>query len=214
MIELLDYFLITFVALFVIINPLTTAFVFQNLLPYSTHDLKYQIAKRAALIAGTILIIFSLFGNFIFQIFGITIPAFKIAGGLILFGIAMNMIKKQEGEHDEKHHTSTELDSDDISVVPLAIPFISGPGSIATTMLLTSESQSRPEYLIVIISIILVVTLCYFTMKHSHKIVEKIGVTGKKISTKIFGLILAVISIQFVLNGAFDLLPEIAQFFK
>lgn len=209
LISLIDYLIISLAALFVIINPLTTAFVFQSLMPYGSSEIKKEIAKRSTLIAASVLIIFSVFGNFIFSLFGITIAAFKIAGGLILFGIAMKMIKTHEGEHDEKHHTSNEMDSDDISVIPLAIPFMSGPGSIATVMLLTTQASSALHFSVVIIAIIIILLTCYFALLYSHKITEYVGETGKKVSTKLFGLILAVISVQFVINGVIDLIPQL-----
>jgi multiple antibiotic resistance protein len=210
-IELLDYFLIAFTALFVIVNPITTAFIFQSLIPFGNHNLKKAVAFKASLVALSILLIFSLFGNFIFYVFGITIHAFKIAGGLILFGISMKMIKHHEGEHDEKHHMSTEMDSDDVAIIPLAIPFMSGPGSIATSILLTSQAQTKLHFLIVLVSIVIIMIICYFAMIYSKYITDVIGNTGKKIATKIFGLILAIISVQFVINGLIDLVPIIIQ---
>ena len=205
----LEYFFISIAALLVIINPLTTAFVFQSLIPYSTNQIKYHIAKRASIIALTILLVFALFGTYIFTLFGITLPAFKIAGGLILFSIAIKMLKSNQGEHDEKHHTGNEMDSEDISVVPLAIPFISGPGTIATTMLLIAQAQSTINTVMVLIAIVIGVLVAYLAMIHSHFITDRVGQTAKKIITKLFGLILAIISVQFVINGAFDLIPDI-----
>lgn len=183
-------------------------------MPYGSKELKNSIAKRSTIIAASVLIIFSLFGSFIFSLFGITIAAFKIAGGLILFGIAMKMIKSSGGEHDEAHHTSNEMDSDDISVIPLAIPFMSGPGSIATVMLLSTESSSTMHLSIVLLAIITIMLICYFALLYSHKITQYVGETGKKVATKIFGLILAVISVQFVINGSLDLLPEIIELIR
>ena len=210
---LFDYFLVSFAALFVIINPVTTSFVFNSLLPYASKDKKKQVALRASIVGFTVLLLFSLLGTYIFSLFGITLAAFRIAGGLILFGIAMGMIKSHSGEHDENHHMGDEMDFDDISIIPLAIPFISGPGSIATVMLLSTESSSIYHLIIVILAIITVIGLCYYGMKYSDYLVEKTGNTAKKIITKIFGLILAVISVQFVLNGIIDFLPQIAGFF-
>lgn len=178
-------------------------------MPYGSRNQKKLVAKRAAIVALTILVLFSLFGNTIFQIFGVTIPAFKIAGGLILFGIGMKMLKNHEGEHDEEHHTSSEMDSEDISVVPLAIPFMSGPGTIATTVLLTTQAENYMGLISVLIAIFLVIGISYFAMMYSNLITEKIGSTGKRIITKIFGLILAVISVQFVIDGIIEIAPKI-----
>ncbi|MFT4283079.1 MAG: MarC family protein [Candidatus Woesearchaeota archaeon] len=210
---LFDYFLISFAALFVIINPVTTAFIFNSLLPYASKAEKSNVAFKASLIAFIILILFSIIGTYIFSLFGVTMAAFKIAGGLILFGISMKMLKNNSGEHDENHHTSSERDFEDIAIIPLAIPFISGPGSIATVMLLSTQSTSFFHLLVVILTILIVVSLCYLAMKHSDFLVEKTGNTAKRIINKVFGLILAVISVQFILNGIASFLPEIAHLF-
>jgi multiple antibiotic resistance protein len=148
--------------------------------------------------------LFATLGGIIFQLFGITLSAFRIAGGIILFGIAMNMIRKS-GDEDQEQAEEAKADpsriTDDISVIPLAIPFISGPGSIATVMILTSEAPTIYHTALVYLAVVACTVSCYFAMIHSQHIVRFLGETGKQILTKIFGLILAVLAIQFVING-------------
>ncbi len=206
----LDYFLITFAAIIVIVNPVSTAFIFTSLLPNASKTKAKMIAKRATLTGTTIFFAFALLGSVIFQVFGITLAAFRIAGGLILFGIAMKMIKEHEGEHDEQKTVEDKDEfTDNISIVPLAIPFISGPGSIATVMILTTQAPSLAHTIIVFIAVAVTTMLCYFAMIYSKNIVQYLGQTGKRVITKIFGLILAVISVQFVINGILDVMPDI-----
>ena len=202
---LFEYFLISLTAMLVITNPITTSFIFSSLIPYGSNNVIRSTAMRATLVAGSVLLLFALFGMALFNMFGITLEAFRIAGGLILFGIAVKMINKHEGEHDEKHHTSSDLDTDDIAIIPLAIPFISGPGSIATVVLLSTEAVNIWHRIIVLLAVLIAVSLAYLAMIYSHKVVDFIGHTGKKIVTKIFGLLLAVISVQFVINGIVDI---------
>lgn len=202
-----EYLAITIAALFVIVNPLTTAFIFVSLLPHAKKKTIRATAKRSSLVAGGIFITFALLGSVIFKLFGITLEAFRIAGGLILFGIAMRMIHKGQDEGEEASGDDPHPDgkiANDISVIPLAIPFISGPGSIATVMILTSEAPTIWHVSVVFVAIILTVLACYFAMIYSHFLVKYLGETGKEIVTRVFGIILAVIAVQFVINGVLD----------
>jgi len=203
-----EYFIISFISLFVIINPITTALVFNTLLFFAKKEERALVAWRAVTFATGLLLIFAVLGQHILSLFGISIGAFRIAGGIILFGIGMNMIKNVKGEH---HHTeeNPDLKDDDVSIVPLAIPFISGPGAIATVLILTSEAPTVVHLAPVVLAIITVTTICYFMMKYSHRIAQKIGATERRVITKVFGIILVVISVQFVINGLLDSIPQI-----
>lgn len=202
--QLLEYLVITLLAVFVIVNPLTTAFVFMSLLPHTPDDQRRAIALRSVKIATAVLFAFASLGGILFQLFGVTLAAFRIAGGLILFGIAMGMIRRKP-ETEVKQAEAAQADqariTDDISVIPLAIPFMSGPGSIATVMILTSEAPTGWHTALVYISVIVTMAACYFAMIYSRYIVRLLGETGKEIMTRIFGLILAVLAVQFVING-------------
>ena len=204
---IIDYFFMSITSMFVIINPVTTAFIFTSIKPFGSNYEKKKIALRSTTLAFIILTLFVVTGQAIFNLFGITIGAFRIAGGLLLFGIAMGMIKNK-GEHDEKYHTSSEVDTEDIAIIPLAIPFMSGPGSIATAILLSTQAANIFKIIIVLLAITLVLIACYYGMIYSQQVVNLVGNTGKRIITKLFGLILIVISIQFVVNGILDLLPS------
>ena len=205
----LSYLLITIAGIFVIVNPLTTAFVFMSLTTHMTENQKKAIAGRSTRISTSIFFIFALLGGVIFQLFGITLAAFRIAGGIILFGIAMGMITSKKEEVDTTNEKPEGDISDDISVIPLAIPFISGPGSIATVMILTSEAPTIYHTVLVFFAVLFTTVSCYYSMVYSKVIVKYLGNTGKQIITKIFGLILAVISVQFVINGAANALVDL-----
>ncbi len=199
-----EYWLITIAALFVIVNPLTTSFVFVSLMAKSSEAARKVVARRSSLIATAIFVVFALLGSLIFKIFGITLEAFRIAGGLILFGIAMGMIRRGHDEGEEVSGDDPLGDGKfarDISVIPLAIPFISGPGSIATVMILTSQAPSAWHLILVFLAIIITTGACYLAMIYSNVLVRYLGETGKEIITRIFGIILSVIAVQFVING-------------
>jgi multiple antibiotic resistance protein len=213
---LFEYFLVAIAGMFVIINPLTTAFVFASLMPDASPTERAQVAKRASVASTIVLFIFAALGGLIFQIFGITLAAFRIAGGLILFGIGMGMLQKSEApDHDRADAKAAGRITEDISIVPLAIPFISGPGAIATAMILTSEAPDRWHVIVVFIAVLLTTVSCYFAMVNSSYLVRLMGDSGRRILTKVFGLILAVIAVQFVINGitgaVSDFLPELQR---
>lgn len=205
------YLFITIAGIFVIVNPLTTAFAFMSIMTNASEKRKKQIAARATKISTGIFFIFALLGSVIFQLFGITLAAFRIAGGIILFGIAMGMISKSVGENSDESKPEGEI-TDDVSIIPLAIPFISGPGSIATVMILTSEAPTIYHTVLVFLAVLITTVTCYYSMIYSKVIVRYLGNTGKQIITKVFGLILAVISVQFVINGMANVLVDFGIF--
>ena len=212
---LIEYFFIAIAAIFVIINPLTTAFVFASLTPYADRPERETIARRAVITSTIILFVFALLGSLIFQLFGITLAAFRIAGGLILFGIAMGMLQKSEApDHGPSDAQASGKIATDISIVPLSIPFISGPGAIATTMILTSEAPDRWHVIVVFIAVLITTVSCYFAMTHSRHVIRVMGDSGRRILTKLFGLILAVIAVQFVINGISDAVIDFVPRFQ
>jgi multiple antibiotic resistance protein len=160
----------------------------------------------------TILILFTLMGGTILKVFGITIGAFRIAGGLILFGIAMSMLSAQKSRVRITPGEEVEAQSkDDISIVPLAIPLISGPGAIATVMALQTQADSYLKTGVIILAILTAGLISYITYRYASTFLAKIGETGLNIMTRLLGLILAVMSVQFVINGIRDSFPEIFQ---
>jgi multiple antibiotic resistance protein len=202
---LFEYFLVAITGMFVIINPLTTAFVFASLTPYQGAEERERIARRAAITSTVVLFTFAVLGSVIFQLFGITLAAFRIAGGILLFGIGMGMLQKSAApDHNAADAQPSGTIADDISIVPLSIPFISGPGAIATAMILTSEAPDRWHVIAVFIAVLVTTVSCYFAMVHSNHVIRVLGDSGRRVLTKLFGLILAVIAVQFVLNGVND----------
>jgi len=200
---LFDYLLITMAAMLVIVNPLTTAFMFLALVPDADQKERRAIARRAATVSTGVLFAFALMGGVIFHLFGITLHAFRIAGGIILFGIAMGMLGRRS-----EHKGISGAERNDVSIIPLAIPFISGPGAIATVMVLVTEAPSIRHTALVYLAIATTTVLTYFAMVNSRHLVRYIGATGLQVVTRLFGLILAVLAVQFVINGITDLLRE------
>jgi len=199
-----------FVTVLVITDPLGNVPIFASLLNgYSLHE-RHAMIRRACLAAVAILTLFTLMGSVILKVFGITIGAFRIAGGLILFGIAMNMLSAQKSRVRITPSEQVEAQQkEDISIVPLAIPLISGPGAIATVMTLETQAENFYGTGIIVLAVMTAGAISYLTYRYASVYLLKVGETAINIMTRLLGLILAVMSVQFVINGIRDSFPEI-----
>lgn len=216
-----EYIFIAFPAIFLILNPFSAASSFLTLTQGQSEEAQIRTAKRACTSAFFILIFFALAGHFIFQMFHITISAFRIAGGIIVFQIGLNMLKLQPLRIKQTEEEMEEsLHKQDIAIVPLAMPLLSGPGAITTIMVLTAEINWKLkltgmlQMAGLVIASALSLVLIYYLMTHSRKLLELFKITGVGVMTRIMGLILTVIAAQFVINGVRDLLPEFAKILR
>lgn len=194
-------FLITaFVTLFVIIDPIGLTPLFVALTQGMTQKRRQTIALRAILTAFFVLSLFTLFGETVLSFVGISMPAFRIAGGLLLFLTALDMLfqrrtKRREDQAEEEDH------HDDPSVFPLGIPLIAGPGSIATMILLAGQ-QSDLTGLAMVLGIMLAVLAIVFLLFMTATWLERaLGKTGINVVTRLLGMLLSALAVQFVLDG-------------
>jgi multiple antibiotic resistance protein len=194
----------TFVTLLIVIDPPGIIPPFLALTVRKTEQQKKQIAARAIIISGIILVSFTVLGDLVLNWLKISLAAFSIAGGLLLFRAAFNMVLAQpsgidattQEENKEAQHSA------DISTFPLAIPLIAGPGSIASVILLSRTAENTWVTQAIVIGIVLIVlAITYVCLKLSNPIVKLLGVTGTNVIGRIFGIILAALSIQFILTG-------------
>lgn len=197
-----------FVTLFVTIDPAGLAPIFLALTGGMDRLSRRRVAVRSTAIAFVILILFAVAGTLILSTFGITIHAFRIAGGLLLFWIAFEMIFEKRQDRHEKS-TQRIVHSDEIhslAVFPLAIPLIAGPGAISATILLSDQFAVVVDRLrlIAIIASIIALTLIVFVL--AERIDRFLGITGRMVLTRLLGVILAALAVQFVADGIFDLI--------
>lgn len=212
LLPLFHFFTKAFVSVFVILDPFGASSHFLALTSQYPLSIKKNIAKRACLVALGVLIFFSLAGGALFQYFGLTLAALKIAGGILLFTIALGMLYgKRAGTktspEEEREHGSLE----DITVIPMAIPILSGPGTITTVMVLAGEALTWLKLGILILALVVALIISYIILANSTFILNVLRTTGVKILTRIMGLIMSVIAVQFVINGIVDLLPMLAK---
>ena len=193
-------FLITaFVALFVVIDPIGLTPLFVALTTGMSSQKRRRIAIRATLVATGILLVFSIFGENILTFIGISMPAFRIAGGILLFLTALDMLFERRTRRREDQ--AEEEVEDDPSVFPLAIPLIAGPGAIATVILLVGQTDGTAGYFAVL-GVLAGVLALVFMMFLSASVLERLlGKTGITVVTRLLGMLLAALSVQFVLDG-------------
>ena len=193
-------FLITaFVALFVVIDPIGLTPLFVALTTGMSSQKRRRIAIRATLVATGILLVFSILGENILTFIGISMPAFRIAGGILLFLTALDMLFERRTRRREDQ--AEEEVEDDPSVFPLAIPLIAGPGAIATVILLVGQTDGTAGYFAVL-GVLAGVLALVFMMFLSAPVLERLlGKTGITVVTRLLGMLLAALSVQFVLDG-------------
>src|SRR5881396_1787855 len=184
-------------SIFAIVDPLGVVPFFSVL----TEDLraaqKHDIVSKACLTATITLGVFAVFGQWIFAGFGFTIPAFKIAGGALLFGVALEMLN---GERSRSRLTPQERE--EVSVVPLGIPLLAGPGAITTVMIYMTAPVSDPTDKLFVFAGILIAVLSAFALLHNaDRIFRKIGRTGTRAIGRVMGLLLAAIAVRFLIDG-------------
>jgi len=192
--------------LFVVMDPVGLAPVFIALAGSNSAEEQRRMALRAVLIAGGILFAFALLGPALLRYLGISLDAFRIAGGLLLFKIAVDMVFAHRERETEEEKAEASL-RNDISVFPLAIPLLAGPGAMTSVMILTAEASSVPGGLLIVLAAIsLVLLLAYLALVASARLARALGQTGVNVVTRVLGVLLSALAVQYVADGAADFL--------
>ncbi|MEQ1770084.1 MAG: MarC family protein [Devosia sp.] len=200
----LDSFLLALSTFFATIGPADLVLVFAALTERSTTIERRTMALRGTLIATGILLFFALFGDPLLRLFGITLPALRIAGGVLLLLISIDMVFAR---HSGGTGTTPEEESEartrgDISVFPLATPLIAGPGAISAVILLsTAEGTFTAGWVLVVAAMLAILVLCYLAMLVAIPIQRLLGITGLAVVSRIVGVLLAALAIQFLIDG-------------
>jgi multiple antibiotic resistance protein len=198
-------------ALFAIMDPFAIVPAYISLTQGIRKKTKLLIIKRATLTAIVILIIFSLTGHLIFSLLGFTLNAFRIAGGILLFTVGFQMMygKRPGTKYHNVHSQEDPIEQEEIGVVPIGIPLLAGPGAITTMMILVSEeSVGYLEKGIVMLLMVFVVSVAYMSMRYADRIFDKIGRIGATALSRIMGLIVAAIAVQFIIDGIMGVISD------
>jgi len=198
-----------FMGFFAIMNPFGNIPIFLGLVEDLDEPIKKKIAKKSIITAFVIVFLFSVGGNLIFRLFGIRLPAFRIAGGILIFAIAFELLngKKSHQHHLRDEETDEIEDPTAIAVTPLGIPILAGPGTITTAMSFVGNRTNWPNISIVIAIFLIMCLITYVFFIYSDKILSKLGLSWISLLSRLMGLILAVIAVQMMLEGIRQAFP-------
>lgn len=192
-----------FVVFFVVVEPVSLIPVFAGLTHGASSRYKKKMAGKAAAIALGICVLFALGGAKFLQIMGIALSSFRIAGGTLLFLIALDMVfARTSGTRSTTSEAEESKKREDISVFPLAFPFIAGPGALATILLTAGEISGKPLLFVGFLGVVLLVlVLCWVVMLATPRLINVLGVTGANVANRLSGVVLAALAVQFIVDG-------------
>lgn len=200
---MLALFISAFVSLFVVIDPPGCAPIFAGLTSGATPQQSRAMAVRACIVATLILLVFALFGEKLLSALHIELYSFRIAGGIMLFLIALEMVFEKRTQRREaraeKVRATPEIE--DVSVFPIAIPTLAGPGSIATVMLLMARSVGTSQTLVVLAALAAVMMLCLVALLTANSIMRLLGAQAEGVITRLLGVLLGALATQYVIDG-------------
>ena len=200
---MIELFISAFVTLFVVIDPPGCAPIYASLTSGASHEQRRSMAIRAVGIAAAILLVFALWGKQLLGTLGIALDSFRIAGGIMLFLIAMDMVfeKRTERREDRAQKIVETPEVEDVSVFPMAMPMIAGPGSIATVMLLMSRANGMAERGVVLGAVVLTLALMLGSLIAAGPLMALLGRKIEAVITRLLGVLLAALAAQFVIDG-------------
>lgn len=207
----LTAFLAVLVSVFAIVNPVGTIPTFLALTgSYSQRERRHVIVK-ATLVGLGVLLLFGLAGERIFKVFDITIPAFRIAGGILIFKVAFDMLHGERPKSDSNDQEITDaLERENVGITPLGVPLLTGPGAITTVMILVATADGPTDVMLVYAACVLVFAATFVLLFTGEQLFRFMGRSGLMVFTRIMGLILAALAVQFVVNGLKAALPGLA----
>ena len=205
----LDYLISALVTLIVVVDPVGLVPTFLAVTQGLPQQARRRIALRAAIIAATILAGTALVGDWLLHQLGITLPAFRIAGGLLLFAVASEMVFGVRIERQSKQaEDALEEHVRNVAAFPLAIPLMAGPGAIAATLLLAGQARGDPIALAVLIGVVMLVcALCLGVFLLANRVDRLLGITGNVVLSRLLGVLLAALAVQYVIDGVRAVLP-------
>jgi multiple antibiotic resistance protein len=199
---LVEYFLLAASSLFVIIDPIGLVPVFLAITPHDTPAQRNRMAALACCVAAGVLVFFMLTGQILFKFLGITMSAFKIAGSIVLLLIALDMLRARRSPvHETREEKEAAAEKEDIAITPLAIPMLAGPGAISNIVVLQTQAKHWTYEVALFVCIVGVSAASYVILRLASHGVTWISPIAMKIVTRIMGLLLAAVAIQFVLDG-------------
>jgi multiple antibiotic resistance protein len=185
--ENVQFALLTLTSILFIVNPIAVIPTYLVITQKDTAEHRARTARRACISAALILIAFATAGRQIFSVFGITIDAFRVAGGLILWVVAMDMLHGERRTQEGQQEITEGATKEDVALAPLAMPMLAGPGAISTIMVLSSQAAGMSEKIAVYVAIIVTMAIAWVVLRVGDKVVLRMGETGIRVMTRIMG---------------------------
>ena len=207
-----EYMLLAVSSLFVIVDPIATVPAFIAMTPNDTPEDRTKMAGLACWVMAGVLIAFAAAGRYIFKFLGITMPAFQLAASVVLLLVALDMLRAQRSRVQEtSEETEAGARKADIAITPLAMPMLAGPGAISTALLLHNQAANIVQRLGLYVAIALVSVASYLILRVAAKSTKLLNPIAMNIATRIMGLLLAAVAIQFMLNALKELSPRLFE---
>jgi multiple antibiotic resistance protein len=208
-----SFVVVTLSAIFFVVDPFAAVPIFLAITQGDSDDKKRLMARRAAIATTITLLIFAGTGGLIFRIFGITLGAFRIAGGILLLLMALDMVRAQTSRvRLDPQEEKDGMTKEDVAIIPLTFPMLAGPGAIATTMVLMNDAAGDWfRVAVVILSIVVTGLAAWLILRSALPLERRLGRTGLNVMTRVMGLVLAAVAVQFLVNGVRDVLPDILR---
>lgn len=204
--EALAFFIYAFTSIFIIVNPIGGIITFISLTSGMSASERREIAKHAITVACGLAITFALAGELILRLFGVTVDSLRVAGGVLLFLVALNMLHaRMSRESVTEEEIEDAAEREDIAVFPIATPLLTGPGAITTVIVVIRTGQTLELKLLVIAAILLTFMLSYLIFRFAGKINNILGVTGSLVITRVMGLLLGAIAVNFIATGIWNI---------
>ncbi|MGB9131963.1 MAG: MarC family protein [Methanosarcina sp.] len=204
--ENLGFLIYTFTSIFVVVSPISGVVTFISLTSKMTREEKNAIAKKSVTLACVIALFFAITGSMILNLFSISVDSLRVAGGLLLFSIAFDMMHaKVSRESITDEEISQSLEREDIWVFPIGLPLLTGPGTISTVIVLMGGTETIEQKIIILVSIILTFVLCLYIFLFSRRIHKLIGYNGMLVFTRLMGLLLAALAVDLTATGIIDI---------
>jgi multiple antibiotic resistance protein len=200
----MQFALITFTSILFIVDPVALIPTYLAITQGETPEQRRRTAMRACIAAMILLVVFGIAGRLIFRVFGITLPAFRIAGGLILWFVALDMLRGNRTTQESSEEIAEGQEKDDVAITPLAMPMLAGPGAISTVMVLAGQARTVSQHVVVYLSVVLTAFLSWLSLRAGERLVVVLGQTGIRVMTRIMGLLLVAVATQFIITGVRD----------
>jgi multiple antibiotic resistance protein len=204
--ESLGFLIYTFTTIFVVVSPISGVVTFISLTSKMTHEEKNEIAKKSVTLACVIAFFFAITGSVILNLFSISVDSLRVAGGILLFSIAFDMMHaKVSRESITEEEISQSQEREDIWVFPIGLPLLTGPGTISTVIVLMGGAQTIDQKIIILVSIILTFIVCLYIFLFSRRIHKLIGYNGMLVFTRLMGLLLAALAVDLTATGIINI---------